>query len=204
MFGHYRRKRKRKEQSEREKQSLQNELTQERERQSAEPTPEEMKTSVQERFDQARKDREMGRKEGRQYAEEVLGREVQGLDPHERSVMQYEAQRNIERQHQNASRKLLGDQSSHGIVGKGGVGYAQQADLQRIANESQGQATRDIEKLNSERQLKNLAAMFNIEQGEATQTQLDRQMAIDELELEREKKRQRKFDDEYYRLFSRI
>ena len=118
--------------------------------------------------------------------------------------MQYEAQRNIERQHQNAQRKLLGEQSRHGIVGKGGVGYAQMNDLQRLANESQGQATRDIEKLNADLAMKKLAAMFNIEQGEATQNQLDRQMAIDELDLERERKRQRFFEDQFNRLFSRV
>jgi hypothetical protein len=162
------------------------------------------KVKLAESTAQAKTDRQTARQEGKQYAEEVLSRDVQGLTPAQRNAMQFEANKQIQRQHQSANRKLLGDQSQHGIVGKGGVGYAQQRDLQKLANESQGQATRDIDKLNADLALKKLAAMFNIEQGEVAQTQLDKQMASDELKLSNEQKRQRYFEDQFNRLFSRV
>lgn len=157
-----------------------------------------------ERARQMGEDRKASREEGKKYAEEVLSRDIQGLDPKKRSAMEYEANKNIQRQHQSANRKLLGEQSRHGIVGQGGVGYAQQRDLQRLANEGYGQTSRDLDKLDADLALKKLAAMFNIEQGEATQAQLDKQMAIDELKLDDELRRQRNYEDQVNRLFSRV
>ena len=162
------------------------------------------KSQIDQKAQEAKQARDQARKEGKAYAEEVLGRDVQGLTPAQRNAMQFEANKQIQRSHQSANRKLLGEQGRHGIVGKGGVGYAQQRDLQRLANESQGQATRDIDKLNADLALKKLAAMFNIEQGEAAQSQLDRQLASDELKLNDEQKRQRYFEDQFNRLFNRV
>jgi hypothetical protein len=89
---------------------------------------------------------------------------------------------------QSANRKLLGDQGQHGIVGKGGVGYAQQRDLQRLGTEAQAGAQRDISKQNADLRLKNIAAIYAGEQGEAAQSQLDNQMALDQLQFAEEKK----------------
>jgi len=149
-------------------------------------------------------DRKRGREEGRKYAEELFSRDMPGLQPEKRQAMQYEANKQIQRGHQAANRKLLGEQSQHGIVGKGGVGYAQQRDLQRLANEAQGQANRDLTKLDSDLALKKLAATFNIEQGEAAQGQMDKQLALDELRYEDEKKRQRAFEKQFHRQFTRV
>lgn len=164
--------------------------------------------SVHERIPQemakAKEIRQQGRAEGKQYAEDVLSRDVQGLSPKQRNAMQYEANRQIKRASQSANRRLLGEQSRHGIVGRGGVGYAQQRDLERLANEARGQSIRDIDKVDQDLALKKLAAMFNIEQGEASQSQLDRQMAMDQLNLENERKRQRHMENQFERLFSRI
>lgn len=162
------------------------------------------KLLVEENYNQAKRDREEGRKSGRAYAEDVLNRQVTGLDPKKRSAMQYEANKGIQRTLQGANRKLLGDQGQRGIVGKGGVGYAQQRDLQRAGVDAQSGVTRDLDKLDSDLSLKKLAAMFNIEQGEASQNQLDRQMALDELHLSNERKRQRGIEDKLNKLFSRI
>lgn len=154
---------------------------------------------------QAFKDtRTKGREEGRLYAEDVLNRDVQGLSPQKKSAMQYEAQRGIQREMQNANRKLLGSQSQRGISGKSGVAYAQQRDLEKLGSEARGDAERDLTKLDEDLKLKKLAAMFNVEQGEASQAQLDQQMAIDQLSLEEEKKRQRLNEDKFNRLFERI
>jgi len=154
---------------------------------------------------QTAEERKAARAEGRQHIMDLLhDPSIQGLDEKERSALQYEANKQIQRGHQSASRKLMGDQSQRGIVGKGGVAYAQQKDLQRLANESQGQATRDLDKLNSDLRMKNVAAIFAGEQGEAAQRQLDKQMALDELRYDDEKKRQRTFEDQFNRLFSRL
>ena len=98
-------------------------------------------------------------------------------------------------------RKLLGEQGRRGIVGKGGVGYAQRRDLHRMGAEAEGAVHRDLDKLDSDLALKKLAAMFNIEQGEASQQSLDKQLALDELKYEDEKKRQRRLEDQFYRQY---
>lgn len=163
-----------------------------------------IKQQVSKDSQEAKIARDKARQEGRTYARDVLGQEVEGLNPKQKSAMQYEASKQIQRQMQSANRKLLGEQGRHGIVGKGGVGYAQQRDLQRLGQEAQGQATRDLDRLNSDLALKKLAAMFNIEQGEASQTQLDRQMAQDQAEIAEERRRNRGFEDKFNRLFSRV
>jgi hypothetical protein len=164
----------------------------------------EMKNQINTQAQEAKTNRQEARKEGRAYAEDVLSRDIQGLTPAQRQAIQYEASQRINRDTQQAERKLLGEQGRRGIGGKSGVAFAQQQELARAGQEAQGQATRDTEKLNADLAMKKLAAMFNIEQGEAAQSQLDRQMAIDELELSNEKKRQRAIEDQMNRLFSRL
>ncbi len=161
-------------------------------------------TQARTRAEESAADRKRGREEGRAYAEELLSRDVQGLAPGHKNAMQYEANKQIQRQMQSANRRLLGDQASHGIVGKGGVGYAQQRDLERLGNEAYGQAYRDLEKLDYDTALKNRAAMFNIEQGEAAQNALDKQLAMDELKYEEERRRNRNYENQFNRLFSRV
>lgn len=205
MFGHHKRKREKrrlkrqKEELEREKNEIK-EGAPERQKEQADYEKSQVSESVQ----QSKADRQTGREEGKKYAEEVLNRDVQGLDPVKRQAMQFEANKGIQRSMQSANRKLLGDQAQHGIVGKGGVGYAQQRDLQKMGTEAQAGVHRDLDKLNSDLALKKLAAMFNIEQGEASQAQLDRQMAIDEMEHANEKKRQKNFEDRFYQQFNRV
>jgi hypothetical protein len=162
------------------------------------------KEAINKNAQEAKVSRMQAREEGRKYAEDVLNRDVQGLNPAKKNAMQYEANKHIQRQHQQANRKLLGEQGQRGIVGKGGVGYAQQKDLQRMANDAYGQSQRDMDKLDADLAMKKLAAMFNIEQGEAAQSQLDKQVAIDELNLSNEQKRQKYLEDQFNRLFSRL
>lgn len=209
MFGYHKAKRAKK-RAKREKEELKRQQQQfeiekpklEAEKEKADK--EQMKQDVAEQTQTAKQERQQARQEGRQYAEEVLNRDIEGLKPEQRNAMQYEANKQIKRAHQSANRKLLGEQSQHGIVGKGGVGYAQQRDLQRLANEAQGAATRDLDKLNADLALKKLAAMFNIEQGEAAQSQLDKQLAVDQLQVENERKRQKYYEDQFNRLMSRV
>lgn len=205
MFGHHKRKRERKklkqQKSDFEAQKKQFEdQSPQREKEAADF----QKSQVAEKTAQSKEDRKQAREEGKAYAEDVLNRDVQGLDPAKRQAMQYEANKGIQRSMQSANRKLLGDQAQHGIVGKGGVGYAQQRDLQKMGTEAQAGVHRDLDKLNSDLALKKIAAMFNIEQGEASQAQLDKQLAIDELQLADERKRQRNFEDQFNRMFNRV
>lgn len=158
-----------------------------------------------ERANQMAEDRKKSYAQGRERVQSLYNDpSITGMDPEKRKAMQYEANKQIQRSHQSANRRLLGEQGQHGIVGKGGVGYAQQRDLQRLANEAQGQSMRDLDKLDSDLRLKNIAAIFAGEQGEAAQSQLDKQLALDELKLDEERKRQRMWEDRFNRLFSRV
>lgn len=162
-------------------------------------------TRLNENVAQKQKEREAGYAKGRARAQELFNTPtIGGLDPETRKIMQAEAHNQIKRARQGASRRLLGEQSQRGIVGRGGVGYAQQRDLERMAGEAEGQATRDLHKLDADQRLKNIAATLNLEQGEAGQMQLDQQVALDELKYEEEKKRARSFEEQLSKYFSRI
>jgi len=158
---------------------------------------------VSQKAQKSKEDRVKARAEGREYSKDVLGQQMEGLDPVKRQAMQYEANKGIQRSMQQANRKLLGDQGMRGIRGNSGVGYAQQRDLQRMASEAQGGVHRDLDKLDSDLAMKKLAAAFNIEQGEASQSQIDKQMALDELQLGEERRRQRFFEDQAYNQYNR-
>ncbi|SRR5260221_5467965 len=162
------------------------------------------KQKLEENIASAGAERQKARGRGREYAQEVMGRKIEGLDPNQRRAMQYEANRGINRAAETANRELLGNQAKRGILGRGGVGYAQQRELQRLASEARGGVHRDLDKLNADMTEKRRAQQFGIESGEAAQHQLDRQIAQDEINLEKERKRQRNFEDRFYQQFSRI
>jgi hypothetical protein len=163
-----------------------------------------MNMAVNKEAQEAKAMRHQGRQEGRAYAQDVLGQDVQGLTPKQRSAMQFEANKNVQRQVQGANRKLLGEQGRRGIAGRSGVGFEQQREIQRSGHQMQGQAARDLDRLDADLALKKLAAGFNIEQGEAAQNQLDRQIAQDRQELAAEKRRNRGQENKFNRLFSRV
>jgi hypothetical protein len=205
MFGHHKRKReKRKMKRAREEFEHEKKTFEEQSPQREKERAEFRKSQTSERAKQAGEERSAGRKAGREDAEEFLRRDVQGLDTKKRNALQYEANRNIQRDVQHNERKLLGDQSRRGISNKSGVAYAQQRDLQRAGNEAQGAVHRDLNKLDSDLALKKKAAMFAGGEGEATQRQLDRQLAEDEFDFAEEKKRNRNTEDRFNRQFSRV
>lgn len=206
MFGHHKAKRE-KRRLKREKEAFADQQKQwdagsiQREKEHSER----QKSQVEEKAADAKKTREEGYAAGRKRVEDLYNdQNIKGLSDEKRNAMQYEANKAIQRSHQSANRKLLGDQSMRGIGGQGGVGYAQQKDLLKLANEAQGGVHRDLDKLNEDLRMKNIAAIFAGEQGEASQYQLDKQLALDELKLDDERKRQRQFEDQFSKLFSRI
>ena len=148
--------------------------------------------------------RHQAREEGVKWGEEFFNRPVSGLAPEKKKAMQYEAQRQAQRQLQSANRHLLGEQGRRGITGNSGIAYAQQRDLRRVGDEVTNQALRDVEKLDADMQMKKIAALFNVGQGEATQAQLDQQRAEDELRLAEDRKRQKRLEDFAYQQYSRI
>lgn len=204
MFGHHKAKRQKKRMK-----AQQAAFDQEKEAWKNDPIREKEASDLQnqqvaDKSAQSKADRATAREEGRADTEAFLNKDIQGLDPVKRQAMQYEANKGIQRSQQSANRKLLGDQATHGIVGKGGVGYAQQRDLQKLGMEAKSGVHRDLDKLNSDLALKKKAAIFAGGEGHASQTQLDKQLAVDELQLADERKRQRKFEDDFYKQFSRV
>lgn len=168
-------------------------------------TEDDKKAKIAEQTSQASEDRKKARQEGRQHAEELLNDpSIVGMDPKRYKTMQYEANKQIQRAHQSANRKLLGEQGMRGVTGKGGVGYAQQRDLMRMADEAYGQSTRDLNKLNDDLRMKKIASIFAGEQGEAAQAMLDKQLAQDQLNYEEERKKNQLWEDYFNRQFSRI
>ena len=108
----------------------------------------------------------------------------------------------IDREVQGLQRQLVSNQGRRGM--KGGVAYAQQADLARMGNQSKRELQRDIEDRNQDMSLKRMAATYAAGQGEVTQRQTDRQLALEQSELEKERKAQNKESQLRNKLLSRI
>jgi hypothetical protein len=207
MFGHHKAKREKK-RLKREQQNFANEKQQydqgalEREKQASDL----QNQQAAEKAAQAKTERQGAREEGRADTESFLRKDYSGLglDPKQRSAMQYEANKAIQRGHQSSNRKLLGNQSQSGILGKGGVGYAQQRDLQRMASDAYAGVDRDLTKLDKDLELKKMAAIYAGGEGHASQSQLDKQLALDELQLAEEKRKAKTWEDKFNQAFSRI
>lgn len=148
--------------------------------------------------------RNQGREKGYEQGRKLFEEEMPGMPEEQRRALQYEANRNIDRSYQSANRKLLGEQSRRGVVGRGGVGYAQQRDLHNLAQEAQGGVTRDVNKLNADLQAKQLANLFAMGESEAAQSGLDREAAENALRYEEEKKRQEQFENDMRGIFNRL
>ena len=204
MFGYHQQKRE-KRRFKREKDYLNQEKeaweknSPERERMESEA----QKKHVEERVAHAKAERKSGAEEGRADTEAFLNKHVEGLDHEARKALQYEAEKGIQRSHQAATRKLLGEQGQRGIMGKSGVAYAQHRDLQKLANEARGASARDLTKIDRDLALKKQAAIFAGGQGEAAQRNIDRDLAMQELDYANEKKRQRNFEDQIYKQYNR-
>lgn len=164
------------------------------------------KQSASESAAKTKSERRASDEEGRADTEAFLRKDYSGLglDPKTRQAMQFEANKAIQRGHQTANRKLLGEQSQKGIKGQGGVGYAQQRDMQRMAQDAEAGVTRDLTKLDKDLELKKMAAIYAGGKGEASQSQLDKQMALDELQLAEEKRKAKSWEDKFNQAFSRI
>ena len=141
---------------------------------------------------------------GRQDAQNFFNQEQKGLTDKQRHAMQYEGERQIDREHEKARQALLGQQGQRGIGGKSGIGYAQQRDLQNMAAEARGAVTRGVQLADADQALKKQAAIYAGGQGESALAALDRQAAQDDLRYRQEQheatKRLRQARNSYRRL----
>jgi hypothetical protein len=153
---------------------------------------------------QAREERTQARGRGRERYEEFAGRQFEGLTPESRHAYETQANAGIQRASQGAEKKLLGQQGQRGILGRSGVGYAQQRDLQRMASEERGKVQNDLNLMNEDLRERHRVQAFGVEEGEASQEQLDRRLAQDELRLADERKRQRSIEDQRSKEFKRL
>jgi hypothetical protein len=177
-------------------------LTQQRAAWEAEQgSPEKIKAQSEQEIAASGAARRKAEEEGRAGAETFFQKDVQGLSPEQKSAMQYEASRQVRRGVQGASRALMGEQGRHGILGKSGVAYAQQRDLQKMGQEALGQRQRDIQQMNADLAMKKLAAIYAGGKGEAAQSVLERQAAQDRAEYEAERRRQRPYAERINELF---
>lgn len=204
MFGHNRRKREKKKlkkakEAFSQEKSIYEQQQPERERASREETKKQVGVDVGER----EKEREAARKRGRTYAEEFTSRKFQGLSPDERREMQEEASQGIRHNLRNEQKRIHAEHGRKG-AGRSGIAFAQRQELNRAAQEQQGQHQRDINRLDRDVALKRQAQHFAIEQGEAGQSSLDRQLAQDEVEMADERRRQRARENQYSNLFNSL
>ncbi len=152
----------------------------------------------------ARIKREHATERGEEKTRKSFAQDQEGLTPSQRSAMQYEAEKQIGRSHQAQRRQLLGEQAERGIVGKGGVAYAQQRDLARGASQQKGQVQRDLDKLNADLALKKQAAIHAGGLGEAALAAQEREQAVNELRHRKEAKSQKAQLERFSRSFSRV
>ena len=144
----------------------------------------------------------LGREMGRKRGEEFLSRNFTGFNPQQRQQYESQANRRINREVERQQRDLIGKQGRHGVYG--GAAYAQKADLARLGNEARQDSQSDIRNLDTALALKKMASQFAIEEGEAANRLLDEQSALDSLNLEEEKRRQRMYENRFNRNFNRL
>lgn len=156
------------------------------------------------RIANAKKERRAATSEGYKEFEKFYKKPTEGYTPKERASLQYEGERQVDREQQNAQRKLLGEQSSRGIVGRGGVGEAQRRELMRAGQEARGTVTRDLDKLSSDRALKKQAQKFAMGQGEATHAALDREKAEAEKTYENEQREAERREKKFYSTLKKL
>lgn len=143
-----------------------------------------------------------GREEGRKRGEEFLSRNFTGLTPEQRQEYESQANRKINREVERNQRELIGKQGRSGL--RGGTAFAQKAELARLGHEARQDAQSSVRNLDTDLALKKMASQFAIEEGGAAQRLLNEQQAMDELRLDEERKKQRRYEQQFNRNFSRI
>jgi hypothetical protein len=162
------------------------------------------KATIAERKKEQEASGEAAYQKGVKRGEELFASDTKGLRPDQKNALQYEANAGINRGLETANRKLLGEQGRRGIMGKSGVGYAQQRDLMRTAEEARQGADRDLTKLDADLALKKQAALYAGGSGAEAQDTLRDQLLRDEIINEEERRNNKKYLQKYEELFTRV
>lgn len=153
--------------------------------------------NAQKMKEQQRIDREQG------YADaERLISETKGFTPEQKALKESDAQQRLNNDMQGYQRNITSRQGASGI--KGGAAYAQNADLAKLGMQAQGQFQSDLAQLDQDLALKKAAAKYSIGQGNATQNQLNQQIAEDTEQTEKERKRQQALEDQVNKILARL
>src|SRR5271169_2333010 len=140
--------------------------------------------------EEAQKERDrIARLEGQKIQEEFMGRDWKGLDPVHRASLQESANAQIAKDVGSYEKRLLAQQGHRGV--RGGSAYAQKRDLARLGTEAQQQTGRELTNLDANTRLNNMAAAYNVEQGEVAQGGIRHQMAQHDVESYDQKKYQK-------------
>src|SRR5579863_3248623 len=102
----------------------------------------------------AAKERMAGRQAGRQYADEVLSREYEGLKPAQRQALEEENNRQINRNVREADRELISNQGRRGVGG--GAAFKQRRSLFQEGNREKQAFQRELTGLNADLAMKKL------------------------------------------------
>lgn len=151
-----------------------------------------------------KKDREAAEESGYKRGEEFLNRPVQGFTPQERSTMQYERERDVDREQKAANRKLLGEQGMRGIVGRGGIGETQRREIANAGQAARAGVTRDLDKLSSDRALKRQAQILSMGLNESTQQQADKQLLESRRNYDKEQKAASKREKNLFKTLKKL
>ena len=137
------------------------------------------------------------------YADaERLISETKGFTPEQKALKESDAQQRLNNDMQGYQRNITSRQGASGI--KGGAAYAQNADLAKLGMQAQGQFQSDLAQLDQDLALKKAAAKYSIGQGNATQNQLNQQIAEDTEQTEKERKRQQALEDQVNKILARL
>lgn len=161
-----------------------------------------LRNQARQHAESMRQTSEQGRAEGRKRGEEFLSRKFTGLTPEQKQEYESQANRRINREVERNQRELIGKQGRSGL--RGGTAYAQKADLARLGHEARQDAQSAVRNLDTDLALKKMASQFAIEEGGAADRLLNEQLALDELRLDEERKRQRRYEQQFNHNFSRI
>lgn len=152
----------------------------------------------------AQKQRHADEDVGQQRGVEFFNKPIQGYTPEHRAALQNQANAHINSTMHTASKKLLGDQASRGILGQGGVKYAQQRDLMRQGMKARGDAHNEVAKQDAERAIQKQAQVFAAGAGEASQANLERQEAKNDLRYTQERQDNKKMVKKFGKNLSRL
>lgn len=160
------------------------------------------KAALNKAVQMAQKERQQARAEGQKYANEVLGRKYEGLAPDERTYLENQYAQDLERDLSGQSREFANRLGRKSRIA--GIQNAHQADLANQRQRGKLEYRGALDQLNRDIAMKKQAAAFAIESGEAAQSAIDRQQALENARHQQQHVIQRRASKKLNRAFNRI